>query len=940
MSPNSRPLSPARAGTIPSPKGVALFAILVAGLCYAVAPIAADEVSSEIVHLEFSSDGRFLASLDSDGTLSVFHTRSRKTALLLTNRIRGENVAWRPGTHELALALDRGQGWDIWLLDVDTEKEERLTRHPALDASPQWIDGGDTLVFVTYRSGSADLFQMNMTDRVAVPLVEKEYDQWQPLAQPGGNAVAYLSLETERVSLWICDPDQPPFRIADFDPLGRFLESVDFAWDRQGKSLLYVDDASNPNRLHAFDFGERRDRLLSESAEIRRPALDEKRGRLFYDSPEGLIRHRWKGRPFQGRSGREILTFDGLALSRPTLGCQGRRPLLAVTLAQGRIAALGRAPDGPFFPLGENMTDRMLLAEEWSDIGRLGSALRIYRDSMKLASDADEIAAIHVRRAAAFRKAGRYDDALEELRQVAKSTEATIAPGEILALQGEILLFEVGDTALASATLGAAIRESTDGLPAAEEALAILETGKPSLIESYVEAHRALRRDDIEACLDAARTFAQEEPASPRVRDAVLSLLNDPYRDEILNPEEAERFDRRKYRERIAEILILLDRAAQTGAGSPSVGDPEIDRLRESLLQILLDTRRLAEARAVALRLLASKGPDAFAAKDFLDRYLDPEGHTRIEHALLAKVLASPEVAPALEERFQDDTVARTMLSLAHTKSALLEGDFESSRRSLDKALASFEDFYSEEFRSEIADLQVYLYLFEAKYYEGQSLWDAAAKSYLHALALAHRHVPDRTKLCLDLDLALSEVTLKLAPDDARKRMQAILRGMGDPLLNPTIDDEQLLTVARNLRQLATQPDGAMLEPFLLFHMGAGLMQAGRFHQAARCLDQSLALDPPPALRAAVHWYRASLAHITGDVWGEYQACQDLLKIVREPFLEDAIRMRSVEPLLSLGMEDQARALLVELSESAALAPVRESAARRLEELSHAAPSD
>jgi tetratricopeptide (TPR) repeat protein len=621
----------------------------------------------EIAALAFSPDGRRLATLDAQGTLYVHETTTREEALRIEGPARGDVVAWRPGhPDQFAVALDQGEGWDIWLIDLsagggaiadggaegpatlpdesvpaptpaapalsggesadesgsaplgDRAGLRRLTHHPAKDHSPQWLDRGETLLFVSHRGdgeialagdgsapatiapappdlaqsprevpktqapspaqgdqraraaspSGADLYTLNMTTLEVSPFIVRPYDQWCPRTQSDGEGVAYLTLEKGRLQVWLAARDRTPFRVARLDLADCFLGEDEIAWDRGGNQLLCTVRDREEMRLLAFDAPMQSVRVLAEERRIERPALDDASGYLFFESDKGLRLERQKGVfPLGLGRGRRV-TAAGLSLGRTALGRREGKDLLAAAAEECGVA-IGAAPGEDFQFLFLTAADHLLLAARLSSLGRWREAEDLYAELVSRVSDPDEAALVHLHRLARLLEHGRARPALAELDRLAGMEPPLLDPREILALRGEIHFFETGDLEAARWMLEAGAEGVFRTAVDPRLSLAILDSGSPDLIALYAKAHAALRRGEPRQCLRALRRMARLDPPSALVCEAALDLLDDPY-DEESRPPWSSRFVEAGQEDEVADVLRLLEKRSEQ---EPEGGD-------------------------------------------------------------------------------------------------------------------------------------------------------------------------------------------------------------------------------------------------------------------------------------------------------------------------------------------------------------------------------
>ncbi len=66
--------------------------------------------------------------------------------------------AWSPDGTRLLLCSNRSGSYDIWLLDLAGNQIQRLTDHPAYDCDPAWSPDGRSFAFISSRHGGRRLW--------------------------------------------------------------------------------------------------------------------------------------------------------------------------------------------------------------------------------------------------------------------------------------------------------------------------------------------------------------------------------------------------------------------------------------------------------------------------------------------------------------------------------------------------------------------------------------------------------------------------------------------------------------------------------------------------------------------------------------------------------------------------------------------------------------
>lgn len=91
----------------------------------------------------------------------------------------------------LAFASDRGGDFDIYVMDVATGEQTRLTDDPGADRSPAWSPDGARIVFVSDRAGDDDLYVMDADGGNLIPLTTDGSADHSPVWSPDGERIAF-----------------------------------------------------------------------------------------------------------------------------------------------------------------------------------------------------------------------------------------------------------------------------------------------------------------------------------------------------------------------------------------------------------------------------------------------------------------------------------------------------------------------------------------------------------------------------------------------------------------------------------------------------------------------------------------------------------------------------------------------------------------------------
>ena len=205
----------------------------------------------------------------------------------------GENIGWSlsPDGTLVALREETEAGRDIWVKQLPDGPLSRLTFDEGTDDRPRWAHDGESVTFLSNRSGSVDVWSQRAdgtgepqvlfdggsllgqgqafwspdgewlvlrtgglggvvggrdvlalrpgVDSVPLPLLTEEYDEKAPALSPDGRWLAYVSTETGSDEVFV-----RPFPDVDS---GKTQVSTDGGimpvWAHSGRELFYMDDS-------------------------------------------------------------------------------------------------------------------------------------------------------------------------------------------------------------------------------------------------------------------------------------------------------------------------------------------------------------------------------------------------------------------------------------------------------------------------------------------------------------------------------------------------------------------------------------------------------------------------------------------------------------------------------------------------------------------------
>ncbi len=150
---------------------------------------------------------------------------------------------------------EKGDNFDIYLKMIGSSEVRRLTTDPAPDFVPSWSPDGGRLTFVSNRSGTPQVYVLELADGKARRLTYSGGYNTSPSWSPAGDKIAYTGRVNGRFQIFTIgvqggDPQQLTVNSGDsedpsWSPDGRFIA---FTSNRSGRYQLYVMQASGENQ--------------------------------------------------------------------------------------------------------------------------------------------------------------------------------------------------------------------------------------------------------------------------------------------------------------------------------------------------------------------------------------------------------------------------------------------------------------------------------------------------------------------------------------------------------------------------------------------------------------------------------------------------------------------------------------------------------------------
>jgi Tol biopolymer transport system component len=157
-------------------------------------------------------------------------------------------ITWSPDESRLVFMSNGGSGnYDLYLLPaLGQEKTIRLTENPEKDSHPHWSPAGEQLVFVSGRSGKAEIYLMDLKSRKLSDLTKGKKTYLYPQWSPDGRKIVMLYGSNENHDIYLIADIKRPFKT--IKPLIRWEhDDLRPMWSPDGQKIAFYTNYNLQN---------------------------------------------------------------------------------------------------------------------------------------------------------------------------------------------------------------------------------------------------------------------------------------------------------------------------------------------------------------------------------------------------------------------------------------------------------------------------------------------------------------------------------------------------------------------------------------------------------------------------------------------------------------------------------------------------------------------
>lgn len=822
---------------------------------------------NEIIALAASPDGQYLAVATAHEEIGILDLQAEDPMKVYT-RYAGRGMAWSPDSRYLAFVEHLPNSEPaIWLIDPKTGRlPEPVVQDIWMKAEPTWLTGG-SMAYLSDRGGEDVDLWVAPVSRAAqgeapVKLIDHDGDISRLWGARDGSSIVFQSLEGGAVNLWRWWPGSPDTIRLTHNEEGLTADEYRVHFAPEGRHLAYIAHNPQSHEIVWYD--------LEQQTIQARQNLDQPAGDLTVLDNQRIV----------------VSQGSRLVIWRPEAGLF-HRSLVESEWGSLPLSVLARRADGS---LAVSLNDNVILSVEnpeqlaegrlhvrrLEDLLRLGYELlgndradlteELFADIWSRAEKPRQRFMIAAAHSWFYRRLQRWKEAESWIVQ---AIEAAPADGEFrevgrLELQA-LLFFDQRDSERLTEMLE---RASTPEESLSEWFGALLDS-PASEQAAWQSAGHALRMERYPEAADAIRrAIDKDAPTTIGLRG--LSLLLSGGFDPLASVARGDREQLEALMNEVnfQEVLLQVSRMPEPPSFLPA------GETRSLLLAQWMVHGDLNLARTLVEQDLANPTGASVDYLEMLRQYLVYEETPTWIHHAVNDVLLRETTAEQLF-RTMEAPSERLVYFLAQSKSALIEGDWQKGREMLARARATATpvvgpslfsdsdsgatDYDSGDPSGELQTYRLLIEVYQAKLYERMQQWEEALGAYRSSLDYIEAHPTHWETWPFEIRRAAGLIEDGRHNPELLNSYLRVLRGMGDPLVNPSYNPGSLQAALLNLETLQRFYAQTWLEPHLQFSRAICYSLLERPVPALELLRRAASGAPGPSLMQRILLESAAL---------------------------------------------------------------------------------
>ncbi len=106
---------------------------------------------------------------------------------------------------KLAYSAKKNGYWDLYVFDLESKQELRITDTAEYEGKPAWSPDGEFLAYTKYQNGNLDIYIQSISDLSSAPiqLTDDPAADFSPVWSPSGREIAFVSTRSGDQEIWI-----------------------------------------------------------------------------------------------------------------------------------------------------------------------------------------------------------------------------------------------------------------------------------------------------------------------------------------------------------------------------------------------------------------------------------------------------------------------------------------------------------------------------------------------------------------------------------------------------------------------------------------------------------------------------------------------------------------------------------------------------------------
>lgn len=814
----------------------ALFAL--APLCLLLGCYDSDSIQSAAP----SPDGRRLALTTAQRELGVLDLQRDEPPKVYSHQA-GDGVAWSTDSRKLVY-IDQPEAGPSALMQLDAAQGRavELLRDPSWKAQPAWLADGRIAYLSDAESDHAGVWVYDAKKRDAARLMQRDADVSRLWVAPGGEHLIFQTINAGASELWHWRlPDGKITQLTQDKPNAPASETG-LAFAADGAHIAYC--AVYADRVELV-WQELATGAVADRLPLAQPATLTVTGDGHVAAGQGneVVLWRPSARWWQAR----VIRVGWNAMPLRVLAPLGERGLtLALNENIMLLAKSAGAPESGRLQ-ARRVEDLLALAYPLAHNGRFGVARNLLKgiEARAAKGSRDEFLV-----AMAFsqleRMQGQWRQADQWLARALRAAEPGGAEEEAAWLERLALaVFNAQDRPLAN-WIVQKLPPGTDEAGLTAWTRRLLENPGSRSAAAWTEiGARFRRREDAEVAHLVYKALEGNNPSTTTLQGVAMLLGGD------LEPlGEVADYGQRRLDALMGQPefqIALLGIIRRNLRGGPSVAE-----LSALLFAQWVRQGDFSSARELVRASLKTSVQAMTEYQEMLRRFLVIEEIPRWTQRAVTDVLLQRDIADSLADRMTtpDEKLA---LRLAQAKKAIMDGEPQTARAWLADAQTLAAKMESPDgdpaAAFERAQLTFLIHLFKAKVAERERHWLDAIRAYEECLRLMNDSPGawDVSPFEVGAMAELIRIGSARDPDLLRSYLE-IVRGTGDPLINPSHLPATLQVGLSNVATLRRVANDPWILPYLSYTEGLYYSLGGQSWRALGLLQRARALGPSPAL--------------------------------------------------------------------------------------------